>query len=236
MSTTMSTTVDDVTALRALASARGMQPKPVYIVLDDELRDQLQEVNSLLYALDLAKVAIETADDEPDEGDEGDAPTDPGYLGEAPEPVDHEKVRTEQLASIKEQREAAEAKRAKLEADAIAANVVVCVNFHRLPPADYQAVVDEADAYLREHADEDALTPMRERLEERVKAHLPALCYHSVSKPDLKHDLGMTWDEVLRDFINHAELDEIRQHCVNINRVGATVDFRPVSSGPATQS
>lgn len=221
--------IDNVAALRALISARGMQPKPVHIVLDDELRDQLQEVNQLLYALDLAKITIETADDEPDE----DVQADPGYLGEAPEPADD---KADKLASIKSQREAAEAKRAELERKARDANMVVCVNFHRLPADEYQRIVDEADAYIREHADENPVVPLKDQLEDRVRAALPPLCFHSVSTPDLKGDLNLTWGEVLRDVINHAELDAIRQHCVAINRTGSTMDFHPVSSGPATQS
>lgn len=228
---------DTVDQLRALARARGMRPQPVHIVLDDELRDELRTTTDTITGLELAKIAVESTD--ADDYDTGDVEQEaaPGFLADTPEPKpDPEQAKAEALASIEQQLTDAKTKRDRLQQQAIDANVVICVNFHRLSPAAYQQLLDDAKTYIDAHPDEDPITPMADRFEARVKAALPELCYHSTTTPDMAHDLGLTWDEVLADVINHAELDEARQHCVNVNRVGAVVDFQPVSSGTATRS
>lgn len=199
--------IDAVEALRTLALARGSKLQPVHLLLDDDMRADLAELNTMLADLEERKAAGEPVED--------DAPA--SLADAAPKKLDQLIAETTKA-------------RDDLEAEARTKGVVLAVNFRRLPPQQYASVVEQAEADVRKTAADDAMVPQYVRLTNAIGRRLAPLCFASATTAD-GQDLGMGWQQLCDEVLTSADLDECEAHCITINRAGAAVDFHRASSG-----
>ena len=199
---------DAVAALRNLALSRLAQDHPIHVVLDDALRDELTAARGSVDALQFRRDQMERAGDL--------TPATPTSLADeslAP------------AADIDRMLTAARQVVEAIEAEAAASGAVLVLHFRALPPAEYQAELDKADAATKDPA--AFLAALGDAL-------LPA-CYLHASTAD-GAPVDLTLADLLASTLNHADLSALRDHVVRINRSGQTVPFSRRNSGAPTAS
>lgn len=213
--------------LRARAIARATKLHPAHIILDDNLREELEQAQASLSVLQTHRAKLEKDGDLP--------PAKPRNLAEASEVTAQ--------ADIDHMITAAREVIASLEQEAEKAGCVLVVNFHRLAPAEYQVLVEKAQRTARKLVNADQAKDPEERAglnldNEFLRAlgdDLIAKGYDGCTTLD-GETVDISHDELLTQVLSHGDLATIRQHCITINRAGAVVDFHRASSGQPAAS
>ena len=213
--------MSNAASLRNLALARATKLHPVHLILDDDLRDEVEQATANLDTLRAQRRAMEQA---------GDLPTStPRSLADAPT--------AGAKADIDLMIEHCEEIVAGVEAEAKTSGAVLVVNFTRLAPAEYQVLVETSQREARKLAkasrDDDTPEVVEDAAFLRLLGdQLIAKSYRGSTTLD-GEDTQIELSELLEQVCSHADIDTLRGHCIQINRTGAAVDFHQVSSGPA---
>lgn len=212
---------DAVLALRELALSRLTADHPVHIVLDDDLRAELVQVQSAVATIEAHRAQLER------DGNLPPKPVDQMLMGGSladptPEPVAPTAEADRLLTAA---REAV----AAIEAEALESGKVLVLHFQRVSEVSYQNEVRAAEksALAEKGVDQNAAF-----VRGLGDALLP-LCYVSASTPD-GEDVGLTLDELREQVLNHADVAGLRDHVIGINRARQAVPFTPRNSGAAT--
>lgn len=198
--------------LRRTALARAQKLQPLRFVLDDALRGEIQQAHTNLDELRAER-------DRQRKAGQLDEATQPDSLADAEQPryeIDRMIAACEQIVDA-------------VEEQAEQAGSVLVTQWRRITPADYDVEVQAA-----EKAAEGAKNEAGEFLI-RLGDALARRCYVGAQTPD-GQDVELSLDELITDVCNHADVDQIRTHCININRTGAAVDFHHASSGRLAQN
>lgn len=194
---------DAVAALRARALSRMLQDHPIHLILDDDLRDELATARRSVDILQARRDQMEA------DGNLG--PVAPASLADTP---------TSPVADIDRMLQAARDIVESVETEAIDAGAVLVLHFRQLPEAQYQAEVDAAELATQDPA----------RFLAVLGDALLGLSYLSASTAD-GQPLGLTLDELRANTLNHADVAQLREHVIRINRSGQAVPFSQRNSG-----
>lgn len=207
--------------LRELALSRAAQLHPLVLVLDDQLRTEIRDVSDQLDQLQQARRQMIDAGNytpAPPAAPASLADTDPDDDGGHPLEVDRLIGQCRALLADTEQR-------------AIAAGMVLVVNFRRARPADYQRMLAESEAAARALPDEQQAQALTDHLGDALAAAGFAGCTTGQGDP-----VELTLDELRDQVMDHADLATMRTHLILTNREGAAVPFSRPSFGPPAGS
>lgn len=207
-----------VADLRARALARATKLHPMYIVLDDEIRDRLQQAQSALGTLLVHREKLRESGDLPP------AQQQPDSLADDASPtadIDH---------MVDATRETVEA----IQREAADKGEVLVLQFRRLSPAEYQVKVQAAEREARKEAKKADARPETELFLELLRDSLAEACWVRAEDGN-GNEVEMSLNEVTASVFDHTDLQSMREHLVGIHRSGQAVPFLPASSGrPAT--
>lgn len=214
--------------LRAKALGQNTVGRPLYLVLNDELRETITQARDAVAVLTQHREELAKQGNLP-------APQLPEPVSLADAVPDQQQQRTAAKADIDRLIESAQETVKAAEKQAIDAGEVVVLQFRRLSPAAYEEQVQEARSQARqqvkaknEHRNYDALFLTG------LSAALLNQCYLRAETID-GEDLGISIDELRHDVMSHGDEERAEQHAMRINRTAHSVDFTQASFGrPAT--
>lgn len=211
--------------LRELALQRGSAPRPLVLVLDDDLRTEAAQVIADLDRLEAARAKM-VAD--------GDlAPVAPRNLADrAGSP----------MADIDRLIESCREDLADIETEAKESGQVLVTRWRRLAPKAYDAIKSRIERESVADARADLAKAPEARLGidaaqlflQRVGDALIEKCFDGCETPD-GDPVELSLDELLDTVCDHRDVQTLRDHCIAINRAGQAVDFHRASSGQAAQ-
>ena len=211
--------------LRELALQRGSAPRPLVLVLDDDLRTEAAQVITDLDRLEAARAKM-VAD--------GDlAPAAPRNLADrAGSP----------MADIDRLIESCREDLADIETEAKESGQVLVTRWRRLAPKAYDAIKSRIERESVADARADLAKAPEARLGidaaqlflQRVGDALIEKCFDGCETPD-GDPVELSLDELLDTVCDHRDVQTLRDHCIAINRAGQAVDFHRASSGQAAQ-
>ena len=211
--------------LRELALQRGSAPRPLVLVLDDDLRTEAAQVIADLDRLEAARAKM-VAD--------GDlAPAAPRNLADrAGSP----------MADIDRLIESCREDLADIETEAKESGQVLVTRWRRLAPKAYDAIKSRIERESVADARADLAKAPEARLGidaaqlflQRVGDALIEKCFDGCETPD-GDPVELSLDELLDTVCDHRDVQTLRDHCIAINRAGQAVDFHRASSGQAAQ-
>ena len=211
--------------LRELALQRGSAPRPLVLVLDDDLRTEAAQVIADLDRLEAARAKM-VAD--------GDlAPAAPRNLADrAGSP----------MADIDRLIESCRKDLADIETEAKESGQVLVTRWRRLAPKAYDAIKSRIERESVADARADLAKAPEARLGidaaqlflQRVGDALIEKCFDGCETPD-GDPVELSLDELLDTVCDHRDVQTLRDHCIAINRAGQAVDFHRASSGQAAQ-
>ena len=211
--------------LRELALQRGSAPRPLVLVLDDDLRTEAAQVIADLDRLEAARAKMVT---------DGDlAPAAPRNLADrAGSP----------MADIDRLIESCRKDLADIETEAKESGQVLVTRWRRLAPKAYDAIKSRIERESVADARADLAKAPEARLGidaaqlflQRVGDALIEKCFDGCETPD-GDPVELSLDELLDTVCDHRDVQTLRDHCIAINRAGQAVDFHRASSGQAAQ-
>lgn len=211
--------------LRELALQRGSAPRPLVLVLDDDLRTEAAQVIADLDRLEAARAKMVS---------DGDlAPAAPRNLADrAGSP----------MADIDRLIESCREDLADIETEAKESGQVLVTRWRRLAPKAYDAIKSRIERESVADARADLAKAPEARLGidaaqlflQRVGDALIEKCFDGCETPD-GDPVELSLDELLDTVCDHRDVQTLRDHCIAINRAGQAVDFHRASSGQAAQ-
>lgn len=207
---------DAVEALRALALASAEKLHPQEMILDDDLRAEMAEASNAVSILQ-AKIAEMRL--------EGNLPAtkphEPLSLADEPEQAPAQSDIERMLDKAVEVVES-------VQQEALERGVVMVLQFRRLPPAEYQVILDKTN---REHKNKDSSDFMA-----ALRLTLLEKCYVR-AETTAGEDLALSYSELFDDtMLTHGDRQALGDHCIAINRAVAAIPFRRGSSGQRATS
>lgn len=211
--------------LRELALQRGSAPRPLVLVLDDDLRTEAAQVIADLDRLEAARAKRVADGDLP--------PAAPRNLADrAGSP----------MADIDRLIESCREDLADIETEAKESGQVLVTRWRRLAPKAYDAIKSRIERESVADARADLAKAPEARLGidaaqlflQRVGDALIEKCFDGCETPD-GDPVELSLDELLDTVCDHRDVQTLRDHCIAINRAGQAVDFHRASSGQAAQ-
>ena len=209
--------------LRELALQRGTAPRPLVLVLDEDLRIEAAQAIADLDRLEAARAKM-VAD--------GDlTPAAPRNLADkAGSP----------MADIDRLIESCREMLADIETEAKESGQVLVTRWRRLAPKAYDAIKSriERESVAEARADQAKAPEQRLGIDaaqlflQRVGDALIEKCFDGCEAPD-GDPVELSLDELLDTVCDHRDVQTLRDHCIAINRTGQAVDFHRASSGQA---
>ena len=209
--------------LRELALQRGSAPRPLVLVLDDDLRTEAAQVIADLDRLEAARALRARSPLVAGQGNLADRAGSP-------------------MADIDRLIESCREDLADIETEAKESGQVLVTRWRRLAPKAYDAIKSRIERESVADARADLAKAPEARLGidaaqlflQRVGDALIEKCFDGCETPD-GDPVELSLDELLDTVCDHRDVQTLRDHCIAINRAGQAVDFHRASSGQAAQ-
>lgn len=212
--------------LRARALAGATQKRPMHVILDDEIRANLTEAREALASLLEHREKMQKAGDLP-----------PRQPQPQPESLADEAPNTPATPDIDRMIERTRETIEAIQQQARDEGALLLLQFRRLTPKVWDTHVRMSERYARKEIKKiaDALPEQESQLFlDHLRDAVAPLSWAGAEDAD-GNAVELSLEEVMTEVLNHAGLQELRQHLTNINRTGQAVPFLLANSGqPAT--
>lgn len=200
--------------VRELALARMNSDRPLFLILDDDLRAELTSAREAVAELEAHRERMVRDGDVP--------PAEPASLAD---PGDHPSA----VPLVDRMLEQARTVVASIEQEARDRDVILGLHFHRLAPADYQERVNGAEKKVPSSSRSGA------EFVRLLGDDLLGACFTGAT--DGKGGpVDLTVTDLVDSVCTHGDLDVLRQHVIAINREVTSAPLVPGSSGHAATS